>query len=180
MSVKRFILADRDGTLIEEKHYLSDPDQVVLIPGCGHALSQANQMGWEIVCLSNQSGVGRGYFGISDVEAVNKRVQELLKKDGATINTFYFCPDHPDIPSHRRKPAPGMAEEAAQEFGFDLSQSVVVGDKDVDIQLAKAIGAVSVLVRTGYGRKHEEAKDCEPDYIIESIASLPAILQNLT
>ncbi len=173
---KRFLLLDRDGTLIVEKHYLHDPNEVELIPGVGSALSEARTRGWGMVCVSNQAGVGRGYFPESDVVAVNARVQELLEQAGAPMDGYYFCPDHPDQPSTHRKPAPGMALDAAQDFGFDLSLSVVVGDKPCDIDLGKAIGAITVLVRTGYGSKHEAAHDCEPDYIIDSLADLSAIL----
>jgi D-glycero-D-manno-heptose 1,7-bisphosphate phosphatase len=177
---KRFILADRDGTLIVEKHYLSDPEQVELFPGCAAALADAREQGWGIVCVTNQAGVGRGYFQESAVHAVNERVESLLNAEGAKVDRYYFCPDHPDSVSTHRKPEPGMALDAARDFDIDLAASIVVGDKPCDIDLGKAIGATTVLVRTGYGAKHEVAQDCDPDYVIDSIAELSAILKEVS
>ncbi len=172
----RFILADRDGTLIVEKNYLHDPAEVELIDGVAEALTNARSRGWGIVCVSNQAGVGRGYFDESAVISVNAKVEAELNALGASIDKYYFCPHHPETPSTHRKPAPGMALDAARDFGFDLSLSIVIGDKPCDIELGKAVGAKTVLVRTGYGAKHESLKDCAPDFIIDSIADLSAIL----
>jgi D-glycero-D-manno-heptose 1,7-bisphosphate phosphatase len=173
----KFILLDRDGTLIVEKHYLHDPAEVELIPGAAKSLSDARSQGWGIVCLSNQAGVGRGFFDEDAVHAVNDRIEVLLNARGASIDQYYFCPDHPDLPSTHRKPAVGMAMDAAKDFGFELTASIVVGDKPCDIQLGQAIGAMTILVRTGYGAEHEAAQDCEPDFVIDSLADLSAILE---
>lgn len=172
----RFILADRDGTLIVEKNYLHDPNEVDLIEGVSEALVEARSRGWGIVCVSNQAGVGRGYFEESAVVAVNAKVESELNKSGASIDEYYFCPDHPDSPSTHRKPAPGMALDAARDFDIDLGSSIVIGDKPCDIELGQAVGAKTILVRTGYGAKHESLKDCTPDFIIDSIGDLSAIL----
>lgn len=173
---KRFLLMDRDGTLIVEKHYLHDPAEVELIPGAAKSLSDARSQGWGIVCVSNQAGVGRGFFDEDAVNAVNDRIEVLLNARGASIDHYYFCPDHPDLPSTHRKPSPGMAIDAARDFAFELSDAVVIGDKPCDIELGRAIGARTILVRTGYGAKHEAERDCEPDFVIDSIADLSAIL----
>ena len=175
----RFLLLDRDGTLIVEKNYLHDPAEVELIPGAALVLSEARKNGWGIVCISNQAGVGRGYFDSAAVDAVNERIERLLNAKGASIDQYYFCTDHPDLPSTYRKPAPGMALDAAKDFDIDLHSSVVVGDKPADVDFGKAIGATTVLVRTGYGLEHETAGDCEPDFIIDSLADLSAILEQL-
>lgn len=174
---RRFLLIDRDGTLIVEKHYLHDPEQVELIPGAAKALAEARANGWGMICVSNQAGVGRGFFDAEAVEAVNERVEALLNARGASMDEYYFCPDHPDLPSTHRKPAPGMALDAARDFNFDLTSCVVVGDKPADIGLGQAIGAKTLLVRTGYGAEHEMLRDCEPDFIIDSLADLSAILE---
>jgi len=173
---KKFLLVDRDGTLIVEKNYLHDPAEVELFPGTAEALAEAREQGWGIVCVTNQAGVGRGYFPESDVIAVNQRVEEFLNENGASIDRYYYCIDHPDTPSDHRKPAPGMALDAAKDFDIDLSASIVIGDKPCDIELGQAVSAKTVLVRTGYGAKHETAQDCSPDFIIDSIADLSAIL----
>jgi D-glycero-D-manno-heptose 1,7-bisphosphate phosphatase len=173
----RFLLIDRDGTLIVEKHYLHDPALVELFDGCAAALADARHRGWGIVCVSNQAGVGRGYFPATDVDLVNAKVEEELNKSGASIDHYYYCTDHPETPSTHRKPEPGMGLDAAKQFGFDPTESIVIGDKPCDIELAERLGCASILVRTGYGSKHEAAGDCRPDYTIDSIADLPAILE---
>lgn len=175
----RYVLADRDGTLIVEKNYLHDPDEVEIVPGTAEAILWLNQRGWKVICVSNQAGVGRGYFGTVAVDAVNARVEELLNADGATVLEYFYCPDHPDAESTHRKPAPGMSLDAAAKYGFDPKTVVVVGDKPSDIDMGKVIGATTVLVRTGYGAKHEAAGDCEPDFVIDSFADLPAIIEGL-
>lgn len=173
---KKYILADRDGTLIVEKNYLSDPDEVELIGGVGEAISILNNAGWEVICVSNQSGVGRGYFTSDVVVQVNQRVQALLAPFGAQILEFYFCPDTSDMNSTHRKPAPGMALDAASTFGFDPKAAVVIGDKSCDIELGQNIQAKAVLVRTGYGSASEQEQGLRPDFVIDSFADLPAIL----
>ena len=177
---RRFLLVDRDGTLIVEKNYLSDPNEVELFPGAALALKAARNAGWGIVCVSNQAGVGRGYFDESAVEAVNERVEKLLNARGASIDEYYYCTDHPDLASTHRKPAPGMALDAARDFDIDLGASVVIGDKPADIGLGKTIGATTILVRTGYGADHEVNGDFEPDFVIDSIADVSAILEGIS
>lgn len=153
------LLVDRDGTLIVNKHYSADPEQVELIDGSVEALRLARQQGYKIIVVSNQSGVARGYFRYEDVERVNARVRELLAQHGVGIDAIYFCPHHARdgtvleyaIPCDCRKPAPGMAEKAALEHGLDLRRSVVIGDSMADYDLGRVVGARSVLVCTGYG-----------------------------
>lgn len=173
---KKIILADRDGTLIVEKDYLSDPEGVELIGGVGEAISTLNKAGWQVICVSNQSGVGRGYFTEGAVVQVNQRVQELLEPFGAQILEFYFCPDTSGMGSTHRKPAPGMALDAAAAFGFAPQSAIVVGDKSCDIELGQNIHAKTVLVRTGYGSLTEQEQGLRPDFVIDSFADLPAIL----
>ncbi|RKX27618.1 MAG: hypothetical protein DRP45_00550 [Candidatus Zixiibacteriota bacterium] len=156
------LFVDRDGTLIVEKNYLSDPDQVELESGTVKALLQARDKGYRIVVVSNQSGVARGYFDTESVEAVNRRLLEILTANRVQVDGVYFCVHHRDgvVPEYAvdcecRKPAPGMAEKAAVDLGIDLRRSVVVGDSLADINLGRVIGGRSVLVRTGYGAKNE-------------------------
>lgn len=147
------VLIDRDGTLIEDRHYLADPDGVVLIPGAGAAVARWNAGGVPIGVLSNQSGVARGYFDEAAVAAVHHRLGELLASMGARLDGIWYCPHHPDHggPCACRKPAPGLAQRAAEALGLDLARSWVVGDKACDVELAARVGATGVLVRTGHG-----------------------------
>jgi len=158
MSGRAAVLFDRDGTLMEEAHYCGDPAKVRVYPGVPSALRALKQAGFLNLIVSNQSGIGRGLITEAQYHAVQK---ELLRQIGEDlIEASYFCPDAPGAPSTRRKPAPGMVLEAAAQFGIDLGQSYVVGDKAADIECARRAGAGAILVLTGYGRLQE----CAPDF----------------
>lgn len=158
------LFVDRDGTIIENKHYLSDPDQVEIIDGAAEALQKAANSGYKIVIVSNQSGVARGYFGMEQLRAVNDRLLSMLAGRGVSVAGIYCCPHHEHqgkVPEFSmacdcRKPRGGLAEKAALELGLDLRASVVVGDSLSDIYLGRVIGCRSLLVRTGYGAEVEQ------------------------
>jgi D-glycero-D-manno-heptose 1,7-bisphosphate phosphatase len=111
--------------------------------------------GYRLVIITNQSGIGRGYFQTADFEAVQTRLLALL--GDAIIDATYFCPDAPEGPSTRRKPEPGMVTEAARDLGLDLSRSWFVGDKAVDVECGIRAGVRSILVRTGHGHSENPA-----------------------
>lgn len=164
---RRFVLLDRDGTLIEDRGYLSDPVGVALLPGVAAGLRALTAAGLGLAVVSNQSGVARGYYTEADVAAVNARLAGLLRSEGVTVNGFYHCPHGPDAGCACRKPAPGMAFKAARELGFDPVRAFVVGDKSADIGLGRAIGATTVLVLTGEGPK--QLAVCAPDYVARDL-----------
>jgi D-glycero-D-manno-heptose 1,7-bisphosphate phosphatase len=168
-----FVLLDRDGTLIVEKNYLSDPSQVELIPGAPQALLRLRCGGWGVAVVSNQSGVARGFFTAADVDGIHRRVLELLGEAAAAVSAFYYCPHAPGQGCRCRKPATGMVEQAAADLGFDPRQAWVVGDKTVDIELGRNCGARTILVRTGYGARIEAAA-ARPDH---SVPDLPAAVE---
>ncbi len=156
------LFVDRDGTLIEDRHFLSDPNDIELIPGGVDALKEARRRGYKIVIVSNQSGVARGYFDRETVERVHQRLLDMLMAAGLEIDGLYYCPHYPggeveqfDRRCDCRKPSPGMAEQAAADLHIDLRRSVVIGDKLDDLFLGLVMGGRSVLVRTGYGSTHE-------------------------
>lgn len=169
MTTRPFILLDRDGTLNVERNYLSDPDQLELIPGVIPALKRLRELGYGLAVVTNQSGVGRGYFTLGAVELVHERLLALLAEGGASVDAIYICPHAPDQACDCRKPSPGMALQAQAEFGFDPKQAIVIGDKKVDIDLGKAIGAATILVRTGWGKDAEKAGDSSPDAIVDDL-----------
>jgi len=152
------VFLDRDGTLNEEVDYLHRAEDVVLTPGSAQALARLNALGIPVIVITNQSGIGRGFFGWEDYGAVMERISELLALEGARIDAVYACPyheeglgiyhatDHPD-----RKPNPGMILRAAEEHGLDLSRAWMIGDKEIDVEAGHRAGCRSVLVRTGYG-----------------------------
>lgn len=146
------VFLDRDGTLIEERHYLRSPDQVAIFHGAGPALRRLQDHGFKLFIVSNQSGVGRGYFTLDDVEKVNAHVRSLLARDGVRFEQIYIAPEHPDAPSRGRKPSPQFLFDARDEFGVDLARSYMIGDKLIDLECGWNAGVrQSILVRTGYG-----------------------------
>lgn len=147
-----FAFIDRDGTLIEEKHYLNDPDGVVLIPGSAQAVRHLRAAGAKVIVISNQSGVGRGYFGEEAVHAIHQRIQEILAKEGCQVDAFYFCPHRPEEGCECRKPRLGMFHHAAVDFRLPLT-GVMIGDAASDVAAGRAAGLTTILVRTGYGEK---------------------------
>lgn len=149
--MKPCVFFDRDGTLIEERNYLSDPSGVVLIPGAAEAIRLARSHGWLAVVLTNQSGVGRGYFTIEDVERVHRRLEELLAGEGAQLDGIFVCPHAPGEDCRCRKPRPGLVEQAWHALGIDVPRSWMIGDKADDVELARAAGMRGALVLTGYG-----------------------------
>lgn len=145
------IFLDRDGTIIEEKHYLADPDQVVLLDGAVAGLRAMSQHEMPLVVVSNQSGIGRGYFSLDQAEAVRLRLEQLLAREGIEVAGWYMCPHTPETQCTCRKPLSGMIDAAAQDLDLAPSRSFVIGDKRCDLDLASAIGARGILVTTGHG-----------------------------
>jgi D-glycero-D-manno-heptose 1,7-bisphosphate phosphatase len=158
----RAAFLDRDGTLIEEVGYLSRVGQVSLYPWSIDAIRLLNRAGLRVVVTTNQAGVARGYFQEAAVRDVHRHIDSIVTESGARIDAYYYCPHHPEgkvEPYGRacdcRKPGPGLVDRAARELGVDPKQSFVVGDRWLDVQLARAVGARAVLVRTGYGATEE-------------------------
>lgn len=147
------VFLDRDGTIIVEKKYLKDPDQVYLEESVIEGLAQLQGMGHPLFVVSNQSGIGRGKFTENDTRRVNARVDGLLRQEGIEILAWYYCPHSPDADCACRKPLPGMALSAATDWGIRLAGSYVIGDKRSDLELADAIGGTGILVTSGHGRE---------------------------
>jgi D-glycero-D-manno-heptose 1,7-bisphosphate phosphatase len=154
----RAVFLDRDGTLIEERNYLRRPEDVVVFPGAGAALRRLQDAGFALFIVSNQSGVGRGYFTLEDVERVNRHLSDLLARVGVQFRKIYIAPEAPDQPSRGRKPSPQFLFDASDEFGLELGQSFIIGDKLIDLECGWNAGVKkSLLVRTGYGTELERS-----------------------
>lgn len=157
LNLNRAVFLDRDGTLIQEKEYLSRPEQVALFPGIGQALRSLRQAGFKLFIVSNQSGVGRGFFTLADVGRVHERLLAVLAPEGVRFDKIYVAPEAPGAPSRGRKPLPQFLFDARDEFQLDLPQSYFIGDKLSDLQCGWNAGVKkSILVRTGYGRELEQ------------------------
>lgn len=156
--MKRAVFLDRDGTLIVEKHYLSDPAQVELLPGVPEALKQLQDAGFLLFIVTNQSGIGRGYYTVEAMHRVHERLGAELRRQGVRIEKIYFAPEAPEVPSRGRKPSPQFLLDARDEFGLDLTASYMIGDKLIDLECGWNAGVrASILVRTGYGAEVERA-----------------------
>ena len=147
------VFLDRDGTLIRDAHYPSDPDQVEILPGVPEALRILRAAGFRLVVVTNQSGLARGRITPEQYRAVAARVDRLLEAAGSSVDATFFCPHHPEFsgPCPCRKPGLGLHREAARKLGLDLARSWYVGDKLADVLPALETGGSGVLVRTGYG-----------------------------
>lgn len=173
---------DRDGTINKEIGYLYEPEKLVLIPGTAQAIKRLNDLGWMVVCITNQSGVARGYYSIEAIAYVHKKLKELLAAENAHLDRIYFCPHHPTDgqPPYRkdcrcRKPGLEMLEKAAAELQIDLSQSYLIGDSLTDIKTAQNAGLKAILVLTGFGRRTVEdieKNECKrPDYVCQDLSA---------
>lgn len=151
-SQRRAIFIDRDGTLIRDKDYLHQPEEVEFFEGAIHALKRAGDAGFVIIMVTNQSGVGRGYFTMENVENVHAHIRKELGALGVSLLEIYTAPEAPESPSRGRKPSPQFLFDARDTFNIDLARSYMIGDKLIDLQCGWNAGLRrSILVRTGYG-----------------------------
>jgi D-glycero-D-manno-heptose 1,7-bisphosphate phosphatase len=154
--MNKAVFLDRDGTINEERHYLHRPEDVVLFAGAGAALRRLESAGFKLFIVSNQSGVGRGYFTMADVEKVNERILSDLRRDSVTVEKIYTAPEAPDASNRGRKPSPQFLFDARDKYGLDLAQSYFIGDKLIDLECGWNAGVKRcILVRTGYGAETE-------------------------
>lgn len=168
------IFLDRDGVIIRDKSYMHDPADIEFLPGVIeglHALSE-----YPFIILTNQSGVARGYFTLEQAVAFNDEVVRQLAAQDIVIAKTYFCPHHPKFTGscECRKPNPGLAFQAAKEFGIDLSRSTMIGDRDADVELGRNMGARTILVPSTMYEQTVPA-----DHAVSSLAEVAAVLLSL-
>lgn len=165
------VFLDRDGTLMRDVDYCGDPKKVEIFPGAAEALRRLKADGYKLVVITNQSGVGRGYFTEEDYRKVEAQFVRQLG-DGL-LDGSYHCPDMPGTNSMRRKPAPGMVLEAERDHHLDLSRSWFVGDKASDIECGRNAGARTILVQTGYGAGET---NCGADFVARDLTHVVDII----
>jgi D-glycero-D-manno-heptose 1,7-bisphosphate phosphatase len=148
---RRAAFLDRDGTIIEERGDLGDPDGVTLLPGAADAVRRLKDAGLAVVLVTNQSGIARGAFTQQQFEAVQERMLDLLDASGAHLDDAFFCPHRPDVtgPCDCRKPAAGMYRRAAERLSIDLARSFYVGDRWRDVAVTEEVGGTPFLLATG-------------------------------
>lgn len=170
------LFLDRDGTINVDVDFLSNPDDLQLLPRAARAIREANELGIPVFVITNQSGIARGILSERELTAIHLRLKEKLAEEGAKIDEIYYCPHHPDFgmsPYRKsctcRKPKTGMLQRAAREFGIDLSASFVIGDRCVDMMAGRAAKCGTVLVLTGYGSL--ERDECIEATTIDHVAA---------
>lgn len=179
MTTGSVVLLDRDGTINVERNYLSDPDDLELVPNAAAGLRRMQELGLRIAVVTNQSAIGRGYFDQARLDAIHVRLREILAKEGVSLDGIYVCPHTPDDACSCRKPASGLAEQAARELGFDPSEAFVVGDKACDVQLGQAVGATTILTRTGYGSEEEHLGNVWPDFVVDDLVEAAELIGSI-
>ena len=180
------VFIDRDGTLNVDTGYVSDPEDLVVYPFAGHAVRLLNENGLKAIVVTNQSTVARGFCSEDIIEAIHSKLQDELKKQGAHLDAVYYCPHHPEIGEEPyrmgcecRKPKPGMLYQAERELNVDLTRSYVIGDKTLDIEMARSVGAGGVLVLTGFGNdsvRRLKGKSLQPDFICRDVLEAVKII----
>lgn len=182
----RVVLLDRDGTVVFDRDYLDDPAGLAFLPGAAEGLRRLHRGGYRLVIVSNQSGVGRGIFSAQRLEAMNQRLLAMVQEAGAALAGVYCCPHHPDEGCGCRKPNPGLVEQAARELHFEPRESIVIGDRDSDIELGHRIGAVTIrllapVAAPSLSRADPTGDRGQPaaDYIAANLFEAAQIIENL-
>jgi D-glycero-D-manno-heptose 1,7-bisphosphate phosphatase len=169
------VFLDRDGTISEEVGYLNDASQFRMFPFAIDAIRRLNDAKLPVIVVTNQSGVGRGFFPESMVHTVHETMTRQLAAGGAHLNAIYYCPHTSDDECDCRKPKPGLLERAAREHDIDLQRSFVVGDRYGDVELAHGTDCRGILVRTGYGeedlRENRASWPRQPDFVADDLAA---------
>jgi len=179
----RAVFLDRDGTLIEEAGYLDRLERMVFFPYTVDAVRVLNQAGFTVVVITNQAGIARGIVREGFVGEAHAHISRRLEGGGAKIDAFYYCPHYPEgtvepygIACDCRKPQPGLLRRAARDLDLDLARSFVVGDRWHDVAAGQAVGARTVLVRTGLGSREEAAPEpgTIPEAVLDNLAEAAA------
>lgn len=186
------VFIDRDGTISEEVGYINHPSRFRVFPYSAPAIKLLNESGWLVFVVTNQAGVARGYFSEEMIKNVHERLEQDLESNGARLDAIYYCAHHPTVgePPYLldcdcRKPRPGLIRQADKEFGVDLKQSWMVGDRYSDVELAHNAGVNSAMVMSGYGRGEWEHQRVgwkyQPDLVVENLlAAVETIISNVS
>ncbi|HWN24100.1 MAG TPA: HAD family hydrolase [Candidatus Sulfotelmatobacter sp.] len=168
------VFVDRDGTIMQDADYCSDPKQVQIFPGVPEALGGLKAAGFKLIIITNQSGIGRGLITMEQYCAVEEKVLRELGSD--LIEATYFCPDVPDQHSSCRKPAPGMILQASREHQIDRSRSFFIGDKEIDAECGRNAGTRTIRVQTGFDR---DTSGTVADWVARDLAAAAKIIVDL-
>jgi len=181
---KPAVFVDRDGTICFDKHYLADPAGFELIPTVVEGLKKLTDAGIRVIVVTNQSGIARGYFTDDRLKEIHEHMKRTLGAKGVKILDIFYCPHMPNSGCACRKPAPGLLRQASEKHGIDLGVSFVIGDRMMDIEMARAVGSTGILVpepgdQYNVGKEIKESKE-KPDFIAKSfLEAADYVLANL-
>jgi D-glycero-D-manno-heptose 1,7-bisphosphate phosphatase len=176
---RRVVVLDRDGTINVEHRYLADPAHVELIDGAAEGLRHMLDLGMELIVITNQSGIGRGYFTEHTLSLIHDRLIECLDAAGVRLTGIYVCPHVPAEGCECRKPGTALLWQAARELAFDPREAFVIGDKACDVELGRRAGSTTLLVRTGYGSETAGIMTVPADYIVEDLREAAHVIEGL-
>lgn len=183
--MNKAVFIDKDGTLIPDIPYNVNPDLITLTDTAIPALYQLQQHQFSLILISNQSGVARGFFAEKDLDAVNKKLTNLLSEAGIAINGFYYCPHFENgtvkeysIACDCRKPAPGLILQAANDFSIDLSKSWMIGDILNDVEAGRRAGCKTILINNGNETEWEINELRQPHYKVQNLFEAADIIAN--
>jgi len=164
------VFLDRDGTIMTDCDYCSNPKDVRIFPGVREALLRLKSRGFKLIIITNQSGIGRGLMTLEQYRAVEA---EVLRQLDGLIEATYFCPDVPGQPSSCRKPEPGMILQAKREHGIDVARSFFIGDKETDVECGRNAGVRTIRVQTG---PQHDTTGSTPDWAAEDLPAAAEII----
>ncbi len=165
----RAVFLDRDGVVMHDANYVGDVERVIVVPAALRSLKRLLDAGYRLFVVTNQSGVGRGYFTREAVEKIHAYLDAEFAKVGVHFDRYYVCPHHPEDNCDCRKPKPKFLREAAAEYGLDLARSFMVGDRSTDIQCGQNAGTRTILVLTGVGSETLAKGEVQPDHVAADI-----------
>ena len=171
---EKVIILDRDGTIVVDRNYLSDPADLEFEVGAAEGLRSMYERGYRLVVITNQSGVGRGLFSLERLEEIHDRLRQMAESIGVRFERIYYCPHAPDAGCLCRKPQIGLLEQAASELGFDLSSAVVIGDKMSDVESGHRAGATTVFVAANSPRLPAGPS---PDFIVRDLVQAAEVIE---
>jgi D,D-heptose 1,7-bisphosphate phosphatase len=167
------VFIDRDGTINIDPGYISRPEDFELYPFAAQAIEILNSRGWLVVVVTNQSGIGRGYYTEETMNSIHDKMIENLAAQGAKIDGIYFCPHKPDTECDCRKPKTGMFEQAIKDLPIDTTRMVMIGDKYSDMQAGFAAGMRTIMVETGNGEEELALESDkwvrQPDFVVKNL-----------
>ncbi len=177
MNHSKAIFLDRDGTIIVDKIYLNDPDQIVYLPNAFEGLKLFKELGFRFFVATNQSGIPRGRVTLENLNEIHRRIGAECEKHGIKIEKFYYAPYMTDSGHYMRKPNPGMLEEGSKEFGIDLKESWMIGDKMIDVEAGHKAGARSILLTTN-NEDPSISNFAPPEFIANDLLECAVFVKN--